>query len=55
MNVIMKEYLSVLEIRNFGFNSFCSDNCYNKSISIRQMGENNTSHRMSEETFKNNV
>ena len=46
-------FVGIRNKENFGFNSFCSNNCYKKSISIRQMGENNTSHRMSEETFKN--
>lgn len=38
--------------KKYGIYKFCEDtNCNYKSISERQMGENNTSHRMSEETF----
>jgi hypothetical protein len=46
-----------LGIRNdnrteFGFKKYCSKDCEYLSISIRQKGENNTCHRMTEESFK---
>ena len=37
---------------DFGFKKYCSYECYKKHISIRQRGENNTCHRMSDESFK---
>lgn len=36
----------------FGFKKFCSKECYNKNLSIRQRGSNNTCHKMSKESFK---
>jgi hypothetical protein len=39
--------------KKYGIYKFCDDpRCNYKSISDRQLGENNTSHRMSSETFK---
>jgi len=38
--------------KTYGIFKYCSQECNYSSISKRQMGENNTSHRMSEETFK---
>lgn len=37
----------------YGFSFFCSSKCVNKSRSIRQIGENNSCHKMTEETFNN--
>lgn len=35
---------------SYGIYKYCSDECNYKSIKIRQSGENNTCHRMSEES-----
>lgn len=40
------------ERTEYGFKKFCSDECYKKSISNRQIGKGNTCHRMSEKSFK---
>jgi very-short-patch-repair endonuclease len=39
--------------KSYGSYRFCSKKCNYESISKRQAGENNASHRMTEETFKN--
>lgn len=36
----------------YGFKKFCSNECYRKNLSNRQMGDKNTCHKMTEETFK---
>lgn len=40
------------ESKGYGNYRFCSQKCNHESISKRQMGKNNTSHRMTEESFK---
>lgn len=36
----------------FGFQLFCSRECYVKNLSLRQIGDKNSSHKMSLETFE---